>query len=59
MLLLWMGHGKNVDALLFLVLCGYCLENRENMAQEVLSKYCMAFRLREDMDLEEWYEGHK
>ena len=29
---------------------------------EVLSKHCMAYKLREDMDSEEykkWYEGHK
>ena len=47
MLLVWMGHDKNVDALFFLVL--WLLLGKPG-------------KLREDMDSEEykeWYEGYK
>ena len=55
----WQKRGRTS---LFGIVVAIAWKTGQVLAWEVLSKHCMACKLRESMDLEEyegWYEGHK
>ena len=62
LMLLWMEHGKKRGHTSLFGIVVIAWKTGQVLAWEVLSKVCMACKLREDMDLEEykeWHEGHK
>ena len=55
----WQKRGR---ASLFGIVVAIAWKTGKVLASEILSKHCMACKMREDMDLEEykeWHEGHK